>query len=52
MPVVQRSFAVLRVVIYGVDAKKIVQLRYANFAILTLLAWMVMAAENLRMLLI
>jgi hypothetical protein len=47
---VQLYFAVLRDAICGVGAKMIVQLQSANFAILTLLVPMAMAAENLRLL--
>jgi hypothetical protein len=50
MPVVLRFFAVLRAVIYGVGAKKIAPMPYANFAILTLLVPMAMAVENLSLL--
>jgi hypothetical protein len=49
MPAVPRFFAVLRAVIYGAVAKKIVPMPCANFAIPTLLARMAMAVENLRL---
>jgi hypothetical protein len=50
MPVVPRFFAVLRDAICGAGVKKTVPMPCANFAILTLLARMAMAAENSRLL--